>query len=196
MVSRISSPVMSGIEHFSTRRMVAQRLRSRDFEEIRRLHLHPQVMKTLSVDGQTLPDTATRDGLEQNDAHWEHHGFGLWIFRDKESGEFLGRAGLKWYRIDDDEIVGLAYAVLFDRWNLGLATEMGEASLAVGFRRLGLASIGTWTLPMNVSSKRVMEKLGFSYEKDVVFAGLPHLFYRLTAAEWKSGAEGDPPALL
>ena len=94
-------PVEAGIERFTTRRMAAERLTSVHYPEIRRLHLHPQVMKTLSPDGQILPDKVTKDGLAQNDAHWAEHGFGYWIFRAKDGGQFLGRAGLKWYTIDE-----------------------------------------------------------------------------------------------
>src|SRR5271167_893779 len=74
-------PVQAGIERFTTRRMTAERLTSTHYPEIRRLHLHPQVMKTLSPDGQILPDNVTKEGLVQNDAHWAEHGFGYWIFR-------------------------------------------------------------------------------------------------------------------
>ena len=45
--------------------------------------------------------------------------------------------------------------------------------------------IGSWTLPTNLASQRVMEKLGFRYERDFEFAGLRHRFYRLVAGEWK-----------
>ena len=30
-----------------------------------------------------------------------------------------------------------------------------------------------------------MDKLGFQYERDFEFAGLPHRFYRLVAGEWE-----------
>ena len=62
---------------------------------------------------------------------------------------------------------------------------MAEAGLDVGFGRLGLPEIGAWTLPTNLASQRVMEKLGFRYERDVQFAGLLHRCYRLAAEEWK-----------
>ncbi len=178
-------PVRAGLESFTTRRMTAERLTSIHYPEIRRLHLHPQVMKTLSPDGQILPDKVTKDGLTQNDAHWAEHGFGYWIFRAKDGGQFLGRAGLKWYTIDEKDVVGLAYAVIFDHWNRGLATEMAGASLRIGFEQLALPEITSWTLPFNVASQRVMEKLGFHFDTDIVFAGLLHRLYRLSATDWQ-----------
>jgi len=76
--------------------------------------------------------------------------------------------------------------VLSGHWNQGFATEMVEASLRFGFEQLGLSEIGSWTLPINVASQRVMAKLGFRYEKDIDFAGLPHRFYRLVKDEWEA----------
>ena len=184
-------PVLAEIERFSTRRMVAERLTTTHYPEIRRLHLHPQVMKTLSRDGQILPDNVTKDGLMQNDAHWADHGFGFWIFRAKENGAFLGRGGLKWYTVDDQDVVGLAYAVIFDHWNRGLATEMAAASLRIGFEQLALPEVKSWTLPFNVASQRVMEKLGFHYESDIVFAGMLH---RSVPADRDRLADGPAPA--
>ena len=49
----------------------------------------------------------------------------------------------------------------------------------VGFGRLGFTEICSWTLPTNLVSQRIMEKLGFRYERDFEFAGLGHRFYRL-----------------
>ncbi len=173
------------IEHFRTRRMVAERLTAGDFEDIRRLHLQPEVMMTLSVDCETLPDKAIHEELDHDVAHWEQHGFGLWVFRDIKDAQFLGRGGLKWYRINDKDVVALDYAVTFDHWNRGLATEIAQASLTIGFDRLSFPEISCWALPINYASLRVMEKVGFRYQEDLAFAGLQYRFCRLTAAEWK-----------
>ena len=93
--------------------------------------------------------------------------------------------GLKTYQIDGKDVIGLAYAVMPDYWNRGFATEIAAASLEVGFGHLGLAEIWSWALPDNLASQRVMEKLGFRYERDFEFAGLLHRFYRVVAGEWK-----------
>ena len=61
---------------------------------------------------------------------------------------------------------------------------MAAASLRIGFEQLALPEVASWTLPFNVASQRVMEKLGFHYKTDIVFAGQPHRLYRLTAIDW------------
>jgi ribosomal-protein-alanine N-acetyltransferase len=114
----------------------------------------------------------------------------------KADGRFIGRGGLTRYTIDGDSEVGLASAVLSREWGRGDATEMVEASLGVGCARLRLPEVATWTLPTNRSSQRVMEKLGFRYERDIVFAGLPHRYYRIIAAEWGGHRGRQPEGLL
>ncbi len=175
----------ASIVSFATARLVVERIASAHFDEICRLHRDPEVMRTLSADGNILPDEVTREGLRQDAEHWVRHGFGLWIFRDQTDGRLIGRGGLKWYAIDDRDEIGLAYAVLSRDWGRGYATEMAEASLRVGFERLGFSEIACWTLPINRASQRVMEKVGFRYERDILFAGLPHRFYRLSASGWE-----------
>lgn len=174
----------TSIERFTTPRLLAERISLDHFEEIHRLHRDPKVIKTLSADGNVLPDEQTREGLERQVGHWEQCGFGLWVFRTR-AGEFVGRGGIQQYQIDAKTEVGLAYAVGSEFWNQGLATEMAHASLRIGFERLGFAEIASWTLPVNTASQRVLLKLGFQYERDFQFAGLPHRLYRLTASGWK-----------
>ena len=169
-----------------TARLSAQAISLDHFSEIHRLHTDPLVMKTLSADGEPLTEEATRKRIQRCSDHWDQHDFGLWVFRDKADGEFIGRGGLMTYQIDGQDVVGLAYAVLSDYWNQGFATEMAETSLGFGFEQLGLSEIGSWTLPINFASQRVMEKLAFRYEKDIEFADLPHRFYRLVKNEWET----------
>ena len=51
----------------------------------------------------------------------------------------------------------------------------------VAFGRLGLADVVAFTLPDNIASRRVMEKSGFRYERDIVWAEMPHVLYRARA---------------
>jgi RimJ/RimL family protein N-acetyltransferase len=168
----------------NTARLLGQRISLGHFSEIHRLHTDPLVMKTLSADGKVMAEEATRKHLQRCTDHWDQHGFGLWVFLARADGQFIGRGGLMTYQIDGEDVVGLAYAVLSDHWNQGFATEIGEASLRFGFEQLGLNEIGSWTLPINLASQRVTEKLGFLYEKNIEFAGLAHHFYRLVKDGW------------
>ena len=173
------------IATLTTARLLAEAVTPLHFQELNRLHADPQAMRTFSADGKPLAEEAVKVQIEQNVDHWRQQGFGLWVFSRKSDGAFIGRAGLESYQIDGKEVIGLAYAVMPDYWNRGFATEMAAASLDVGFEHLGLPEIASWTLPDNLASQWVMEKLGFRYERDFQFAGLLHRFYRLAAGEWR-----------
>jgi ribosomal-protein-alanine N-acetyltransferase len=76
--------------------------------------------------------------------------------------------------------VEVAWAIVADRWNEGLATELAHAAIHVAFTELDLPGLVAVTLPHNVASRRVMEKVGFAYESEVAHAKLPHVLYRRT----------------
>jgi RimJ/RimL family protein N-acetyltransferase len=115
---------------------------------------------------------------------WEREGFGYWMFFDAVSGEPLARGGLSRTEFDGQPEVEVGWTVTPERWGEGLATEVGAAALEVAFGDLGLADVVAFTLPDNAASRRVMEKLGFTYEKTAPYRSYgDHVLYRrLTAA--------------
>jgi ribosomal-protein-alanine N-acetyltransferase len=133
--------------------------------------------------GATLGGTMTREevrALIGRDAeHWDEHGFGCWTFFDRETGAVIARGGISHADVEGDDEIEVAWAVAPDRWGQGYATELGAASVDVAFGRLGLPRLVSFTLVDNASSRRVMEKLGFEYVREIVHADLPHVLYRL-----------------
>jgi [ribosomal protein S5]-alanine N-acetyltransferase len=111
-------------------------------------------------------------------AHWEQRGFGVYAFGDRTTGAVVARGGPQAAHIGGHEEVEIGWTVAPERWGEGLATELGAASLDVAFGPLGLIDVVSFTLPHNRASRRVMEKLGFAFERDVLHAGLPHVLYR------------------
>ena len=121
---------------------------------------------------------------------WRARDFGPWIFR--RHGVFIGYAGLGPRRQPSEGEVELLYALLPEAWGKGLATRMGRLAVEHAFGPLGLPQLVAYTLPTNRGSRRVMEKLGFEYERDVEHAGLPHVFYRLHRRVYESGSSALP----
>lgn len=171
---------MASIQTLAGNRLAGERISDKHVKEILRLHSDPEVMKTLSADGNILSEDKTREGMGRSCRHWEENGFGLWVFRERKTGRFIGRAGLLKYEIDAEAVIGLAYAVLSESWGRGYATEMSRMCLDVAFLPLGFDRVSTWALPANLASQRVMQKLGFEYQREFTFSGLLHRYYELT----------------
>jgi RimJ/RimL family protein N-acetyltransferase len=166
------------IERLETARMVLERLRPEHGPEQLQLLLDPRVGATLWPRPEPPTEADVLDGLAFKVEHWERHGFGMWLLRDRETGEMVGRGGLQYTYTAGLNDVEAGWAIMPERWGQGLATELAHACVEVAFEHLDLLEIVAFTLPANVASRRVMEKAGFEYERDIVHAGLPHVLYR------------------
>lgn len=161
--------IEKSIEKFSTDRLIADRLCVEDLGELCRMHQDPIVMITLNG---IRSDEQTQQFLHNNLNHWQRHGYGIWIFRDKENGRFVGRGGLRNVCVDGNDEIELAYALMAEYWGKGIATEMASAILTVGFDFLNIENVVCFTLTSNRASQRVMEKVGFQYQCDIIHANL------------------------
>ena len=168
----------STIERVETERMVLERLRLEHGPEQLRLLLDRRVNATLWPRVQPPTEAEVLDGLAAKVQHWDRHGFGMWLLRDRETAEMVGRGGLQYTYTAGLHDVEAGWAIVPERWGQGLATVLANACVEVGFGCVGLQDIVAFTLPTNVASRRVMEKSGFEYERDIVHAGLPHVLYR------------------
>ncbi len=166
---------MPSLEAFRTERLVAERLGPAHAAEVRRMHRDPEVMRTL---GGLRSDAETATRLREAEEHWERHGFGMWLLRDPADGSFVGRGGLEHTSVEGAPEVQIIYALMPPYWGRGLATELARRCVEVAFGPLDLPDVVAFTLPANRGSRRVMEKAGLRYERDITHAGLPHVLYR------------------
>lgn len=178
---------MSGdLERWQSPRLRAERLGPRHFDEIHAMHRDERVMATLAG---VRSEAQTREMLRNADRHWREHGFGYWLLRDRATDGFVGRGGLQRVEPDGRPDVEVGYALLAPFWGRGLAPEMVRACLGIAFERLRLESVVAFTLPTNRASRRVMEKSGFTFERDGTWKELPHVFYRIGRDAWRDGRE-------
>ena len=170
------------IDSVRTGRLLLERMRPEDADDLVAMQ---QDDRFVEVFGHRTPEERVRRGVARTVEHWERLGYGLWTLRDRETDAFVGRGGIQPVTIDGLDEVELGYALRPEWWGRGLATEVSHAALELGFARLELPSLVAFTMPTNVRSRRVMEKIGFTFERDIVWAELPHVLYRLTREEWR-----------
>ena len=162
-----------------TERLAAEPIGPQHQDELCVLLGDPRVGATL---GGAATPAQVRALITAHAAQWERHGFGLCLWREKATGAAIARGGIQHTHVGGRDEVEVGWAVMADRWGEGFATELAAASVQFGFERLGLTDIVAFTMPTNRASRRVMEKLGFEYERDIEHAGLPHVLYRRAAA--------------
>jgi RimJ/RimL family protein N-acetyltransferase len=93
----------------------------------------------------------------------DRHGFGFWAVEVRESGDFIGFAGLD--TMDGDvQFTGieLGWRLARSAWGHGYATEAALAALRYGFGTMGLEEIVAVTAAANLRSQAVMRRIGMT----------------------------------
>ena len=160
------------LDRFTTARLRAERLSHPHWPDLRVMDQDPVMMAHL---GGVRDEAASAAYLERNLAHWSSYGFGLWMLRDAASGLMAGRACVRHLQIGGRDEVEIGYGFLPVFWGQGLATEVAQKCLMIGFQDLQLASLVALTSPRNQGSQHVLKKVGMISQGLVDHEGLPHL---------------------
>jgi RimJ/RimL family protein N-acetyltransferase len=168
-----------------TPRLILRRWRESDREPFAKMCADPLVMRH-------FPATLAREECDRLVdgilAHFDRHGFGLNAVEVRETGAFAGFIGLSVPRFMLSVEIGWRLAAAY--WNRGLATEGAREVLHYAFEVLGLPEVVSFTVPGNLPSRRVMEKLGMTHDEadDFDHPNLPeghplrrHILYRIRA---------------
>lgn len=140
--------------------------------------LRPQPMRPFGpVDGDAW--------LAEDRDHWQRFGFGPWAVIERESGDYLGRVGLRWTDIGERARIEVLWAIDPERHGEGFASEAGAAALELA-ADLALDEVFAMVLPTNGASRRVAEKIGMERDGRVVHADLDHLLFRVVPAQLDS----------
>lgn len=107
-------------------------------------------------------------------------GIGRWAVVEKQSGSFLGWAGIKFVT---DEVNGhinyydLGYRFIRKYWGKGYATESALASFNYATEVLSLDQLYAATHNQNFASQKVLTKLGFQFRNEFNYDGATHFWY-------------------
>ncbi len=92
----------------------------------------------------------------------------------------------------ENQVAELGYGVARERWGRGLASEAARAMVDYGFEAFGLAKVWARVDPRNLSSVRVLEKIGMVCEgvlrSHVMRRGerTDRAYFGLLRAEWEA----------
>jgi len=102
------------------------------------------------------------------------NGIGRWAIIDKNTNNFLGWTGLKFYRTpinDHQNFYELGYRLIRKYWGMGYATESVVASLNYGFQQMKLTEIFAMAHKDNLASHHVLTKAGLRHTMDFMHEG-------------------------
>ena len=181
-----------------TERLILRRLTIDDLGPLAKVYADPQVRRYFPEG--TLTFEETKEELEWIiDVYYARYGFGLWATIDKETGEFIGRCGLLPWKVlegQDGDValtnagdgadgpagieVEVAYLLAKEYWGRGLGTEAAQAIVDYAFERLQMKRVICLFDPENQASRKVAEKAGLTFERNVEVDGEPSPLYSIS----------------
>ena len=164
------------IETVTTPRLRGEALGTRHLDLLAPVFADPRVGRTM---GGVMDRATVAEMLAHAEQRWAEEGFAYWMFFERSTGEPVARGGLSRTVFDGQPEIEVGWTTFPERWGEGFATEVGAVALEVAFGPLGLDDVVAFTLPHNGASRRVMEKLGFEYEKTAPYKVYgDHVLYR------------------
>ena len=159
----------------------------------------------MNADAEVMEFFASPQSREVSDASidaWQaqfaERGWSNWAVEVLSSSMFIGFVGLSVPRraLPFSPCVEVGWRLARPYWGQGYATEGARAALRVGFERLELAEIVSFTSVLNARSRAVMERIGMrNAHEDFEHPGVPenhslrpHCLYRITRAQWSEHA--------
>jgi RimJ/RimL family protein N-acetyltransferase len=172
-----------------TDRLILRRWQPSDRAPFASINRDPVVMEHFP---RSLSEVQSNRVIDRIEAHFEQHRFGLWATQLRDSSEFIGFIGISVPRFEAAFMpcVEIGWRLASAHWGRGLATEGARAVMRHAFEDLSLPALVSFTVPANLRSRRVMEKLGMTRNPadDFHHPQLPHghplrrhVLYRLAA---------------
>ncbi|HEY6443294.1 MAG TPA: GNAT family N-acetyltransferase [Candidatus Acidoferrales bacterium] len=175
-----------------TERLDLRAWQKSDREEFARLNSDVRVMEFMPACLSPAQSDLFLDRIKQ---HFLKYGFGLFAVELRKKRRFIGALGLMVpaFEARFTPCVEIGWRLAADCWGCGLATEGAKAVVHHAFESLRLESLVSFTVPANVRSRRVMEKIGMTRDPadDFKHPNLPdrhplrpHVLYRLSRTDW------------
>lgn len=163
------------VDFIKTPRLIGERIQRSHGQYWLIIGSNHQVMATM---GGVWSEDKARHKMQSNYEHWQLHGHGQWLFFSQENYEFVGRGGIRKVTIDKQKEIELGYALMPNFWGQGLAVEIGKKALSIAFQEFNYQSVVCYALQNNQRSQRVMQKIGFLFEDNILLANRSHVLYR------------------
>ncbi|SHJ01521.1 GNAT family N-acetyltransferase [Lutispora thermophila] len=157
-----------------TNRLYLRHFKAEDLDEYSKIMGQDEVGQWLPR-GRGYTEEEVKKFLDSISKHWEEKEYGIWAVIEKNSGKIIGHCGLNYVKQNDE--VEVLYGFGKEHWGLGYATEAAGAALVFGFDKIGLNRIVAFAKIENIASRRVIEKIGLKYIKDIEIFGMSCAYY-------------------
>lgn len=185
------SPFDAAAPAIATERTILRQWRMTDLPLFAALNADREVMRHFPTTLDRTQSDAVALRLAQ---HIETHGYGPWAVEIPGVTPFAGFVGLMRVGFDAPfaPAVEIGWRLARAWWSNGYATEAASAAAQYAFDTLGMTDLVSFTVPANVRSRAVMQRIGMRHcpDEDFLHPLIPpghrlrrHVLYRLDAGD-------------
>ena len=146
-----------------TKRLIIEHFTCADIHMWASIEADPLVRKF--VDGKCLSREEAGHYVKMSMDSYAENGFGRFAVRSKTSKLLIGMCGF----LRQDEEIDFGYRYSAETWGKGIGYEAANKVLNYGLEHLKLKKICAGVAIENIPSIKILEKLGFKFEKNFFF---------------------------
>jgi ribosomal-protein-alanine N-acetyltransferase len=163
-------------QNLETPRLRLGRWRTCDAVAFRPIAQDPQVMRYIN-NGEPWSDAKVREFIARQMLHAARNGFCFWKIQRKYDGRLIGLCGLQALRLGSRWEVEIGWWLTPPNWGRGLASEAAGAVMREALKTLSINRIVAIAIAENYASRRIMQKIGMRYERNVRHKGFDVVLY-------------------
>lgn len=181
----------TGTNTIETERLVLRRFRYTDDDAMLKYWVADEKIQSLYSEPVYSTKDEVKGLLDKYIGSYEREDYYRWAITEKGSDECIGQ--IAFFLVDNkNHFAEIEYCVGSSFQCKGYATEATRALITYGFEKMNLHKVQICTKTINVPSKRVIEKCGFTYEgtlrdyfcMDGVYVG--RLYFSILREEYES----------
>jgi RimJ/RimL family protein N-acetyltransferase len=171
---------------FETERLFLRKMTEDDIESVFAMRSDADVMRFIRE-----PQKREEAGnwIKLVSSRWKKDKIGFCSVFLKSTNQFVGWCGL--WELKETGEIEVGYALFKEFWGRGFAVEASEPFLQYGFTELNLPKIVACANPDNKNSRRVMEKLGMTFDHIGKYYGRDLVHYSITKEKFLTQRRKD-----
>lgn len=175
----------------TTERLGLRAFRADDLDDFAAMNADPRVMEHFPA---TLDREESKGLMDRINQRLDEFGFTFWAAELLATQELIGFIGIVRCAMETDftPCVEIGWRLLPQFWGKGLASEGARESLRAGFEDYELKEIYSFAPNTNLSSYKVMQRIGMTYKDTFVHPAFakdnplnPMHLYHLTREDWE-----------
>ncbi|MEI3604820.1 GNAT family N-acetyltransferase [Pseudogracilibacillus sp. SE30717A] len=158
---------------FKTKRCFINTFLKSDYVDVRELFVNQEVRKFLGgIRQEDSIKVVLDEMLNSSDDSF------YWVVREKHTDNFMGLVSLDPHH--EGHFLEISYQFLPNWWGKGYATEVVQLIIIFALNELNLSKIVAETQTANISSCRLLEKLGMKLERTISRFGAEQAIYSIS----------------